>query len=69
MRLLVIVGSEQGENPCRRKGKGSLAMLVSQGLVGPNPTLKRVRGKGKRLIFLYYTSMRGNTGLISDALG
>ena len=36
MNILVIVGSEQGENPCRRKGKGSLAMFISQGVVGPN---------------------------------
>ena len=68
MNILVIVGSEQGENPCRRKGKGSLAMFVSQGLVGPNPSRTRERGKGKRLIFLYYFSMRGDTSFVSDAL-
>ena len=26
MRILVVVKSEHGENPCRRKGKGSLTM-------------------------------------------
>ena len=36
MRILVVVGSEQSENLCHRKGKGSLTMQISQGLVGPN---------------------------------
>ena len=35
MKILAVVGTEQGENPCHRKGKGSLAMQISQGLVGP----------------------------------
>ena len=35
-RILVVVGSKQSENLCHRKGKGSLAMQISQGLVGPN---------------------------------
>lgn len=65
----MIVGTKQSENLCRRKGKGSLAMHISQGLVGPNLTLKRGRGKGNRLIFLYYYSMRGDTRFLSDALG
>ena len=57
MNILVIVGSKQGENPCRRKGKGSLAMFVSQGLVGPNLAHKLSYGKGKKanipLLFKY----------------
>ena len=36
MRILVVVGSEQSENLCHRKGKGSLTMYISQGLVDPN---------------------------------
>ena len=68
MRILVVVRSEHGENPCRRKGKGSLAMKVSQGLVDPNRLPSGSAGKGNRLIFLYYSSMRGNTSLIADAL-
>jgi hypothetical protein len=40
MNILAGVGSKYGENPYRRKGKGSLAMSISQGLVGPNPTRK-----------------------------
>ena len=36
MRILVRVGSEQSENLCHRKGKGSLTMSISQGLGGPN---------------------------------
>ena len=36
MRILVVVGSEQSENLCHRKGKGSLTMQISQGLVDPN---------------------------------
>ena len=69
MRLLVVVGSEQSENLCHRKGKGFLAMPISQELVGPNLILKRIMGKGKRLIFLYYHDMRGNASLISHPLG
>lgn len=33
MRILVIVGSDFAENAKRRKGKVSLAIYVSQGLV------------------------------------
>ena len=69
MRILVVVGSEQSENLCHRKGKGFLAMSISQELVGPNLILKWIKGKGKRLIFLYYFSMCGNASLISDPLG
>ena len=67
MRILVVVGSKQSENLCHRKGKGFLAMTISQELVGPNQSLKRELGKGKRLIFLYFLSMCGNASLISDA--
>ena len=67
MNILVVVGSEQSENLCHRKGKGSLAMSISQGLVGPNLSRNRVKGKGNRLIFLYHCSMRGDTGFVLDA--
>jgi hypothetical protein len=69
MRILVVVGSEQSENLCHRKGKGFLAMSISQELVGPNLFLNWIEGKGKRLIFLYYHDMRGNASLISDPSG
>ena len=41
--ILVVVGSEQSESLCHRKGKGSLAMSFSQGVGGPNLTRNRVR--------------------------
>ena len=69
MNILVVVGTEQSENLCHRKGKGSLAMKFSQGLVGPNQALKRAMGKGNRLIFLYYYNICGDTSFISDASG
>ena len=70
MRILVVVGSEQSENLCHRKGKGFLAMSISQELVGPNQAPNwSVLGKGDRLIFLYYLGMCGNAGLVSDASG
>ena len=47
MRILVVVRAEQGKNPCRRKGKGSLAMIVNQGLVDPNLFPNRRIEKGK----------------------
>ena len=31
MRILAVVGAEQSENLCHRKGKGSLTMHISQG--------------------------------------
>ena len=49
MQILAVVGSEQCENHCHRKGKGSLAMQISQGLVDPNWTRNssiRERAKG-----------------------
>ncbi len=36
---------KQGESPCRRKYKVSLAMMIIQGLVGPKPMTK-VAGDG-----------------------
>ena len=42
MKILVRVGTEQSENLCRRKGKGSLAMKISQGLVGPKEFRNRI---------------------------
>ena len=68
MNILVGVGSKQSENLCRRKGKGSLAMSISQGLVDPNFSRNGGKGKGKRLIFLYYLSMCGDASFVSDAL-
>ena len=47
------VAAKYGENPYRRRGKGSLAMFVSQGLVDPKVTLNRSYRKGNRLILLY----------------
>ena len=48
-RILVVVGSEHGENPCHRKGKGSLTMQISQGLVEPNQSPNWSNGKGKQV--------------------
>lgn len=39
-RILVIVGTKRSETLLRRKGKGSLAMQISQGLVDPNSSQK-----------------------------
>ena len=39
MKILAIVRSEYCENQYRRKGKGSLTMEISQGLVGSNQAL------------------------------
>ena len=47
MKILVVVGSEQCENHCRRKGKGSSAMQFSRGLVAPNRAPNWCFGKGK----------------------
>ena len=49
MKILAIVRSKQSENLCHWKGKGSLTMSISQGLVDPNgvhklDTLERVKG-------------------------
>ena len=68
MKILVIVGTEQSENLCRRKGKGSLAMNIIQGLVDPNGFRNRYAGKGNRLIFLYFYCICGNTSFAFDTL-
>jgi hypothetical protein len=49
MRILVVVGSKQSENLCHWKGKGSLTMQFSQGLVDPNLVCKSNRGKGRQV--------------------
>ena len=49
MKILAVVGSEQSENLCHRKGKGSLTMSISQGLVDPNQALNVSNGKGKQV--------------------
>jgi hypothetical protein len=67
MRILVKVGSEYRENRYHRKGKGSLAMQISQGVVDPNQAPNGAKGKGNRLIFLYYLCMRGNAMPTTDA--
>lgn len=41
MKILALVASIPGENPGRRKGKGFLAMLVIQELVGPKAKRNR----------------------------
>ena len=47
------VAAKYGENPYRRRGKGSLAMFVSQGLVDPKVVLNRGYRKVNWLIFQY----------------
>ena len=49
MRILVRVGTEYCENQYHRKGKGSLAMQISQGLVNPNFAHNMTRWKGKKV--------------------
>ena len=61
MKILVIVRSEQSENLCRRKGKGSLTMTISQGLVSPNSNHKLTLRKGKKVnipLLLKYVRQR-----------
>ncbi len=53
MRILGGVAAKCGENPHRRRGQGSSAMLVSRGLVGPKCSPNRRTRKGSRLIFLH----------------
>lgn len=57
MRILAVVGAEQSENLCHRKGKGSLTIQISQGLVDPNRFQKLKCEKGKKvnipLLFRY----------------
>ena len=54
IRILVGVAAKNGENPFRRRGKGSSTMIVSRGLVDPKSTLNRSARKGSRLIFLHH---------------
>ena len=49
MKILAVVGSKYCENQYHRKGKGSLAMHVSQGLVDPNHNHNSMSGKGKQV--------------------
>ena len=53
-RILVAVGTDFAEKAKYRKSKGSLAMLVNQGLVGPKSMLNCKWRKDRRLIFLHY---------------
>jgi len=48
-RILVVVGTEQCEKHCHRKGKGSLTMQISQGVIDPNLAPNRSNGKGKQV--------------------
>ena len=61
MRILVRVGSEYCENQYHRKGKGFLAMQISQELVSPNPYHNMFMGKGKEVnipLLLKYVRQR-----------
>ena len=49
MKILAEVGAEKSEKLFHRKGKGSLAMSISQGLVDPNHVQKLNKGKGKQV--------------------
>lgn len=48
-KILVIVAAKQGENPCRRRGQVSSAMIVSRGLVGPKTYRNSSTPKGKQV--------------------
>lgn len=56
-RILVRVVAKYGENPYRRRGKGSLAMFVSQGLVDPKVIFNLNYRMGNWLIFQYWNSL------------
>ena len=45
----MVVGAVQCENHCHRKGKGSLTMKISQGVIDPNLTPNRREGKGQQV--------------------
>ena len=47
MRIPAVVGIRRVRIPSAERGKVSLAMKVSQGLVGPNPSSEGRTGKGK----------------------
>ena len=67
-RILVRVAAKYGENPYRRRGKGSLAMFVSQGLVDPKVSHKLSWSKGKQVNIPVHSEYTVTFGLISDAL-
>ncbi len=48
-KILVKVRAKQSEILCRRRGKGSLTIEFSQGLVDPNLAHKLSNGKGKKV--------------------
>ena len=51
---------KQGESPCRRKIKVSLAMMISQGLVGPKGMANAVpNGQQVNIPALLYCAMGG----------
>ena len=54
MMIPVKVAAKIGENPIRRRGKGSSTMFVSRGLVDPKTALNLSSRKGSRLIFLHH---------------
>ena len=49
LRILAVVGTEYCENQYRRKGKGSLTMQISQGVIDPNQSPNWSLGKGKQV--------------------
>ena len=49
MKILAIVRSEYCENQYHRKGKGSLTMEISQGLVGSNRPHNLSDGKERKV--------------------
>lgn len=49
MKILAVVGTEWSENLHHRKGKGSLAMQISQGLVGPKSARNVTYSKGNQV--------------------
>ncbi len=58
MKILVVVRSKQSETLCHRKGKGSLTMSISQGLVDPNCAHNLSYKKGKQVnipVLSWYT--------------
>ena len=70
MKILAVVGAEHRENRCRRKGQGSLATQVNQGLVGPNRSLNLSFGKGKQVNIPVPTRYAfGNEWQFPDASG
>ena len=49
IKILVLVATKKGENPFRRKGKGFLALIIIQELVGPKPQRNTLLAKGKQV--------------------